>query len=186
MLAAAVLADPRFAAAIDHRHAGAPAVILIDGPSGSGKTVLAEALVTAWPEGVSPQLVRLDDLYQGWDGLAAAGEHVAEHVLEPVAAGAPARWQGFDWDRGAAGSWHPVDPALPLVIEGCGVLTRRNAALADLSIWIETDLPRRKARALARDGALYAPHWDRWQRQWELFTAAEHPAGLADIILDGS
>ena len=41
-------------------------------------------------------------------------------------------------------------------------------------------------RALARDGDLYAPHWDEWQLQWEVFDAAEDPAGVADILLDGA
>lgn len=169
-----------------HRLAPAPAVIIIDGPSGSGKSALADALVSAWPGESAPRLIRLDDIYQGWHGLASAGEHVTRNILEPLASGLPARWQRYDWAAGALAEWRPVDPAHPLVIEGCGVLSRRNAALADLSIWLDADLATRKARALARDGDLYAPHWDEWQLQWEVFDAAEDPAGVADILLDGA
>ncbi len=43
--------------------------ILIDGRSGSGKTELARAIVDDWP---GAQLVRLDEVYPGWHGLAAA------------------------------------------------------------------------------------------------------------------
>ena len=186
-LSARLIADARLGRAIaGHRLAPAPAVILIDGPSGSGKSTLADALVSAWPGESAPQLIRLDDIYAGWRGLAAAGEHVTQNILEPLAAGLPARWQRYDWATGALAEWHAVDPSHPLVIEGCGVLTRSNAALADLAIWLDTDLAVRKARALARDGDVYAPHWDDWQRQWEDFSAAEDPAGLADILLDGS
>jgi uridine kinase len=185
-LTAEVIADSRFLNVIEAHSGARPVVVLIDGPSGSGKSTLADAVVAAWPGGVAPQLIRLDSIYPGWQGLASAGEHVARNILEPLAAGLPARWQRYDWAAGALAEWQEVDPTHPLVIEGCGVLTRRNAALADLGIWLEADLATRKARALARDGDIYAPHWDEWQRQWETFAAAEHPVGHADILLDGS
>lgn len=185
-LTAGLIADSRLLVVIAAHRPESPVIILIDGPSGSGKSTLADSLVTAWPGEAVPKLIRLDSIYRGWQGLAGAGEHVARNILEPLAAGLPARWQRYDWAAGVLAEWQAVDPSHPLVIEGCGVLTRRNAALADLGVWLETDLVTRKARALARDGDLYAPHWDEWQRQWEDFSAAEDPAGLADITLDGT
>ncbi|MEO8095730.1 MAG: hypothetical protein ABI632_12485, partial [Pseudolysinimonas sp.] len=41
-------------------------VVLIDGRSGAGKTTLARELAPL----VGAQLVSLDDVYPGWDGLA--------------------------------------------------------------------------------------------------------------------
>lgn len=50
-------------------------------------------------------------------------------------------------------------PVAPTIIEGCGAWD----ADADLSIWIEDPgEDERRRRALARDGATYAPHWQRW------------------------
>ncbi|WP_374946654.1 ATP-binding protein [Agreia sp.] len=161
-------------------------VILLDGPSGAGKSTLADRIVDGWPGAVSPQLVRLDDIYPGWSGLRATGEHVQRFVLEPLAAGERARWQRFDWSADAPAEWHDVDPALPLLIEGCGVLTRANAVLADVRIWLDAPDDIRKRRALQRDGETYAPHWDEWQEHWRAFVEREDPEASADLRLDGS
>jgi uridine kinase len=161
-------------------------VILLDGPSGAGKSTLADSIVAGWPGGDRPQLVRLDDIYPGWGGLRAAGEHVRRHILEPLVSGRAARWQRFDWLSDVPGEWNDVDPSRPVVIEGCGALTRANAALADVRIWLDAPDELRKHRALSRDGESYAPHWDEWQAQWEEFIEREDPVSSADLMLDGS
>jgi hypothetical protein len=160
---------------------GGPArpVVLIDGGSGSGKSTLATALVAAWPGRVS--LVRLDDVYPGWGGLAAASEHVREYALS----GEHPRWRRWDWKTERPGEWHALDPELPLIVEGCGSLSRANRALATLGVWLDLDEPERRRRALARDGALYEPYWDRWAEQERRFAEREHPRELADIVLAG-
>jgi len=152
-------------------------VVLIDGRSGSGKTTLATALVAQWPDA---QLVRLDDLYPGWDGLDAGSAQVADSILAPVDPG----WRAWDWASGGPGSWHPIDPHRPVVVEGAGSLSRRNRALATFGVWVELDASTRKRRALDRDGETYAPHWDRWAAQEDAFIAREHPRVLADVVID--
>ncbi|MCS5733076.1 nucleoside/nucleotide kinase family protein [Herbiconiux daphne] len=158
-------------------------VILIDGPSGSGKTDLASRLRDGWVGDDRPTVVHLDDIYPGWDGLDAASEAVTEHLLLPLRAGRPGRWRRHDWQTGRPAEWHGVDPRHPLVIEGCGALSRANAALADLSIWVEADDAVRKARALQRDGELYAREWDRWEAQWQRFVRRESPRQLALLVV---
>lgn len=155
--------------------------MLIDGRSGSGKSTLADRMVAAWPGGAA--LVRLEDIYPGWDGLRAAGEQLHDRVLGPLATGGEARWQRWDWASQGPAEWHPVPPGVPLVVEGCGTLSRANRALASFGIWVELDAATRKQRALARDGAAYRPFWDRWARQEELFIAQEQPRALADLIV---
>ncbi|RFA11432.1 hypothetical protein B7R21_13340 [Subtercola boreus] len=151
-------------------------VVLIDGRSGSGKSELATALAARWPGPVT--LVRLDDIYPGWDGLDAATTHVHDHIL----AAAEPRWQRHDWISGLSTEWTPVDPTVPLIVEGAGSLSRANASLATLRIWVELDDATRKERALARDGDTYAPHWERWATQERAFLARENPRSLADVV----
>jgi uridine kinase len=154
--------------------AGERQVILIDGGSGSGKTELAAVLAPA----IGAELVRLDDIYPGWDGLEAASQMVPG-IIETN------RWRRWDWLAGEPAEWHDLDPHRPLVIEGCGSLSRANRALATFGIWVELDEPTRKARALARDGDAYAPHWDRWAAQERAFFERERPDRLADDIRAG-
>ncbi len=158
-------------------------IVLLDGRSGSGKTTLARALVEAWDGPVT--LIRLDDIYPGWDGLEAASEHIREHVLKPLAAGGEPRWQRWDWASDAPAEWHGLDPSRPLLIEGCGALRRSNRALASFALWVELDPQTRKRRALSRDGDAYRPHWDRWAAQEQAFIEREHPETLADLVIDG-
>lgn len=152
--------------------------ILIDGRSGSGKTKVANGLLEAMPDA---QLVRLDELYPGWDGLEAGSRHVHDFIL---AAERP-RWRRWDWIAGEPAEWHELDPARPIIIEGFGALSRENRALATLGIWVELDAETRKQRALDRDGDTYAPHWDRWAAQEDAFIEREHPQDLADLVIDG-
>ena len=158
-------------------------VILIDGPSGSGKTALALRMRDGWVGDDVPSLIHLDSIYPGWDGLDSASEHIVQHLLEPLRRGEPARWRRYDWESERLAEWHEVDPAHPLIIEGCGALSRRAAPLADLAVWVETDDVERRRRALARDGELYEREWDRWEAQWQRFVAREDPRALAPLIV---
>jgi uridine kinase len=152
--------------------------LLVDGRSGSGKTELSGLVAGLWPE---VQLVHLDDVYPGWDGLDAASRQVGSEVL-----GDESRWRAWDWAVEAPGEWHRLDPWRPIVVEGGGALSRENRRLADFGVWVELDDVRRKTRALARDGAAYEPHWDRWAAQEDAFVVREDPRGLADLVVDGS
>lgn len=152
------------------------AKILVDGRSGSGKTEFAAGLARACPEA---QLVRLDDIYPGWDGLEAGSAHVSEQIF------AHNRWRRWDWLAGEPAEWHVLDPHQPLIVEGCGALSRQNRSLATFGVWVDLDDAERKSRALARDGKSYAPHWERWARQEVQFIAREAPEAQADAILDG-
>lgn len=163
---------------------GRTPVILVDGPSGAGKSSLADLLVDAWPAQGHPRLVRMDDLYPGWDGLDAASAAVGDDLLEPVRASGTGTWQRWDWAADRPAARETVTGREPLIVEGCGTLSRRNAALADLTVWLRADDALRKQRALARDGDTFAAHWDRWQAEFDRFVAREHPLGHAALVLD--
>ena len=135
---------------------GVPAVT-IDGYSGSGKSTLAAALASLLP---GWQVLHLDDWYPGWDGLAA-GTDIARRIAADLRGGRASSYEAWDWEAGETGATIRV-PLAPTIIEGCGAIE----AEADLAIWIaDPGEDERRARALARDGQTYAPHWRRWAEQ---------------------
>ena len=151
-------------------------VVLIDGRSGAGKTVLAEALAPR----LDAQLVSLDDLYPGWEGLEAGSDAVHETVLRALDPG----WTRWDWAAGRPAEWHPLDPDRAIVVEGCGALSRANRALATFGIWIEVDAAERRRRSHERDQGRFDRYWQPWAAQEEAFIAREHPPELADLRID--
>lgn len=155
---------------------GTRPVLLIDGGAGSGKTTLAETLAAAWPGDRAVQLVGLDELYPGWGGLAAGSASVPAVILGT-------RFRTWDWAAGRPGPWRTLDPSAPLIVEGCGALTPASRPLAGLALWLEVDEPTRRSRALARDGAMFADHWDDWAAQEAVHWRADHPRELADLVL---
>lgn len=180
-------ADPELAAALTavadkilRQIAGTSApVVLIDGRSGSGKSTLAAVVARR----ADAQLLALDDVYPGWDGLDAGTEHVRTGVLEPRAAGQPGSWRRWDWAENRAAEEHSVDAHLPLVVEGSGILTPRTAPLATLTVWLDAPETSRRERAMARDGETYRPHWERWAAQESTHVTRDDPAGLADLAV---
>jgi adenylate kinase family enzyme len=153
-------------------------VVLIDGGSGAGKSTLADQLAAAIPA----RLVRLEGIYPGWDGLEAASEAVHRDILASEDPG----WRSWNWTSSTPGESHSIDPSTALIIEGSGSLSRQNRALSTFGIWLTLDEATRRDRALARDGDVYAPHWERWAAQEARFAARERPEEYADVVLDVS
>lgn len=159
-------------------------VLLIDGRSGSGKTTLAERIAAE----TGAQTLHLEHLYPGWDGLAEGSAAVATALDS-------GEYRRYDWVIGEF-SAEPMrlDPARPLVIEGCGAITRANLAAARRwlerhglpsgvhGIWLELGEGERRARALARDGDTFAPHWERWAKQEDAHFEVHEPWALASLV----
>ena len=164
--------------------AAANPVVLIDGRSGAGKSTLAARLAARWPLAGRVQLIALDSLYPGWDGLDAGVDRALEWILRPHGRGYLGTWRRWDWERETEAESHAVDPALGVIVEGSGILTPSTAGLGDVRIWVESGEPARKARALARDGETYRPHWDRWAAQERLHVERDDPRMLATRIVD--
>lgn len=163
--------------------AGAYRVVGIDGRSGSGKTCVAEA-VAAESAGAA-SIVHLDDLYPGWDGLAAVVPLVRAWVIGPLLRGADPCWRRYDWELGAHTDWQRTPVADVLLVEGCGAGARELRPYLSALVWV-TAPPEVRADRLERrsDAALYAPHLRRWARQEAAFYAAHRPDRHADIVLD--
>ena len=152
-------------------------VVLIDGGAGSGKSTLAADLVTQWPTGNRPVVVCTDQFCPGWDGLAVA----AARVPQVISTGEFVEW---DWTADAPGALRQLDPGRPLIIEGCGAITPASRELATLAIWLDAPEQLRRERALARDGDMFAPHWEQWAAQEQAHWQAGKPWELADLVID--
>ncbi|MGO1538308.1 MAG: hypothetical protein ACTHZ9_03035 [Leucobacter sp.] len=168
-----------------------PQALLIDGRSGSGKTTLAAALRQHYSEHMGEsQLLPVEDLYPGWDGLAEGSRALAA-VLDA------GEYRRYDWHVGAFTDTVEITTHYPLIIEGCGAISRENLAAlkrwsaraqvpADSGIWTvwsESPDELRRRRALARDGETFRPHWDRWAEQENAVFATNRPLSLVHEIL---
>ncbi|MFL1428887.1 MULTISPECIES: AAA family ATPase [unclassified Nocardiopsis] len=184
--------DARLAAAVPGGR-GRVRVVTVEGRSGSGKSTVAERLRAALAaRGTAAAVLAMDDLYPGWHGLARAPELLVSWVLEPLRAGAPARWRRYDWEHDR---FSKEESALPgpvaaggvLVVEGCGSGARIVRPHADLSVWVDASDAVRDRRLDARgDAALYAPFRRVWADQEAVFYAAERPREHADAVVGNS
>lgn len=159
---------------------GFSVVVAVDGPSGSGKTTLGRQLAMA----LDATLVHMDDLYQGWDGLAESPHLLEQQLLGPLSRGERAAYREFDWDRGEPAGWRAVSPTPFLVVEGVGSGARPAARHVSLLLWLEADRKVRRARGLGRDGDAYAPHWERWAAQERELFARDGTRERADVVID--
>lgn len=176
------IATARIRAAVTAVSASNP-VVVIDGRSGAGKSSLAARIAREWPLSTPVQLLALDSIYPGWTGLEQGAEIARENVLRPHGRGLIGIWRRWDWEREDEAEAHAVDPALGLIVEGCGALTPASAALADVTVWVDGPVSSRRHRALERDGDGFRRHWDMWAAQEQAHIARNDPRRIAQISI---
>lgn len=159
-----------------------PFIIALDGRSGSGKTSFATSLASKLGADRSVSVLRLEDMYHGWEGLAAAQE-LYLRLLPQLAAGQSITWPLWDWANNQAGQPASFTPAEVVIVEGVGASCAGSSAWVDVSIWLEADEQVRKSRALTRDGETYAPFWDQWAAQEDLYLQQQRPQANTDLVL---
>lgn len=160
---------------------GQTRVLAIDGRSGTGKSSLADAVLRLAPDGT--RLVRLEDLYPGWDGLEVAQYLLADGVFAPLAAGWSAHYHRFDWDAGVFADRVEVGRPRWLIVEGVGALSVATRDCVSVGVWLSASETDRRTRALERDGDLFRPHWHRWAAQEALYLRTQRPDRAADLRL---
>jgi uridine kinase len=160
--------------------AGNTRVLAIEGHSGSGKTTLSTALQAA---STHVAVVHLDRIYPGWDGLAESVPTLVDWILAPLAAGRPARYRQYDWERHEYAEWHDVATTDLLIVEGVGSGSRPCRPYLSVLVYLDAPPDLRRQRALTRDGDAYRPHWERWARQEDALFAVHNPADRADVVL---
>ena len=167
------------------RHAqprcGATKVVAIDGPSGAGKTDFAAALAEHLP---GADVMHMDDLYPGWDGLAQAVADLHDQILAPIARGERAAYRRWDWEHDRHARWHTLPTTPLLLVEGVGSGAGRSAELESVLIWLEAGRDVRFQRGVERDGEAFLPHWQRWAVQEDALFLADATRGRADLIIN--
>jgi para-aminobenzoate synthetase len=159
----------------------APVIIAVDGRSGAGKTTLAIELAARLREHHKVSLFHLEDVYPGWNGLAAGIERYVTTVLAPLSRGEAAEWVSWDWEMHYDGPTRTTLPAEIVIVEGVGAAADSARPMLDAVIWAESSDDDRRTRALARDGSTYEPFWDQWAEQEEVWLAADAVHENADI-----
>ena len=158
-------------------------IILIDGRAGSGKSTLAAMLQNQlFKDGESlPRLIHMDDLYDGWDGLQNGVDYLQRMILNPIVARKKASWQEFDWSAGERVRWREFEGQTPLIVEGCGSISRLAAQAAQIKIWVNADDQVRYQRWFEREGS--EENFGRWAAQEVEFYARERSTELVDLTV---
>ena len=158
-------------------------IVLIDGRAGSGKSTFAEALQhQLFRDGESaPRVIHMDNIFEGWDGLALGSDYMVRFILQPLARRETASWQDWSWVKNQRSSWREFSGGTPLIVEGCGSLTERSKEHADISIWLEASEETRRERWIQRERHL--EKFDFWAAQELDFYAREKSQSLADLVI---
>jgi uridine kinase len=157
--------------------------ILIDGRAGSGKSTFAEQLQQQlFRDGESaPRVIHMDNIFEGWDGLALGSDYMVRFILQPLARRETASWQDWSWVKNQRSSWREFSGGTPLIVEGCGSLTERSKEHADIAIWLEASEEVRRERWIQRERHL--EKFDFWAAQELDFYAREKSQSLADLVI---
>ena len=158
-------------------------IILIDGRAGSGKSTFAEKLQQQlFRDGESaPRVIHMDNIFEGWDGLALGSDYMVRFILQPLARRETASWQDWSWVKNQRSSWREFSAGTPLIVEGCGSLTERSKEHADISIWLEASEETRRERWIQRERHL--EKFDFWSAQELDFYAREKSQSLANLVI---
>jgi uridine kinase len=158
-------------------------IVLIDGRAGSGKSTFAEKLQQQlFRDGESaPRVIHMDNIFEGWDGLALGSDYMVRFILQPLARQETASWQDWSWVKNQRSSWREFSGGTPLIVEGCGSLTERSKEHADISIWLEASEETRRERWIQRERHL--EKFDFWAAQELDFYAREKSQSLADLVI---
>lgn len=158
---------------------GSHIVVAIDGAAGSGKTTLGRSLAGE----LDATLVQMETIYPGWDGLDEAATLLVRDVLEPFARGEVGSVRPWDWEQSCEGEPMFIIPVSIVIVEGVGSGAAAAALHLSLLVWLEANAAVRRRRAIARDGDMFAPHWESWAAQEDAMFAREQTRERSELII---
>ncbi|MDT4937237.1 MAG: hypothetical protein QOG80_908 [Pseudonocardiales bacterium] len=155
----------------------------IDGPGAAGKSTLARRIAARVERAV---VVPVDDFWgpsiPEWDW-----SRFIEQAVVPLRSGRNATYQEWDWDLDMGGPWHEIVSGSVVIVEGVSSTRDEVAVPWDLTIWVETPVDVRLARARERDGAALMHRWFAdWIPSEERYIAAQHPQQRVDLVVSGA
>lgn len=165
---------------------GAGRLVCVDGAAGSGKSTLGAAVGAVAAGLGSVDLVRSDDLLDGWGGLAEAGETLRREVLTPLHRGRPGKYRRYDWHAARFAEEVTVHPVDLLVVEGVGAWRQAYAPWVTTLVWVDAPADLRLSRGIERDGEALRPQWERWMLAEQELFRRERTRENADIVVDGT
>jgi len=169
-------------------------IIAIDGPGGSGKTTLA-ATVAEVLDGAT--VIQGDDFYrpmpdhereqldaqQGYQHYFD-WQRLRDHVLAPLRAGRPARYQRFDWATGTLTDWHEISPGLTVIVEGVYAARPELAPYYHLITYVDT--PREVCLRRMRARGQQSEEWiTRWRAAEDFYLQTTWPQARAHLLVRG-
>lgn len=165
---------------------GAGRLVCIDGPAGSGKSTLGRAVLAEASTSGSAALVHLDDLLEGWGGLATVSSILDHDVLAALREGRAGHYRRYDWHEERFTETCTVPPVDLLVVEGVGSGAASYASSITTLVWVEAPSELRLARGIERDGEALLPQWQRWMTDEEALFARERTRDRAHLVVDGT
>jgi uridine kinase len=159
-------------------------LLCVDGPAGAGKTTLADR-IASFTGAPLANLVHMDNLYEGWDGLPRVGRQL-DRLLRPLSRDRPGSYRRWDWYSGRWAEVVVVPPAPLLVLEGVGSGARSHAGLITVLVWVEAPANLRLERSLARDGVELDEHLRVWAKAEQEHFEEEGTRARADLVVDGT
>jgi uridine kinase len=161
-------------------------ILTIDGPAGSGKSTLAEQLRSECEsQGLSTQIIHMDDIYNGWD--RALSEDLTQALLAIIRGffGGVISFQKFDWQENRFQRTITFASPEVLILEGVGSGQREIRNSVTASIWIEADPDVAFERVISRDGEKIRPFMEKWLVSQELHFQRERTKSAAQFLFSG-
>ncbi|MFI7100787.1 uridine kinase [Streptomyces sp. NPDC050161] len=154
-------------------------LIGVDGHAGSGKSTFARRLSEAL--GGAP-VVPTDDLATH-EQLFDWAERFRTQLLEPLSRGRRARYEVYDWVRGAFAGARELEPAPVVLVEGVGSGRRALRPYLACLLWMELADAHSWERGRRRDGPDLSGFWDGWIPAERAHFAADPSRPYADLLV---
>jgi uridine kinase len=179
-----------------------PILVALDGGSGAGKSTLASLIA----EELDAALIPSDDFFAAeitdaqWDSRTPEERardvidwrRLRAEALEPLRAGAPAKWHAFDFEAGARpdgtyamrGDYVERQPSAVIVLDGAYSTQPALADLIDLSVLLDAPVDVRHRRLAARENQHFIAAWHaRWDAAEEYYFTHVRSKASFDMVV---